>query len=255
MTDIDVTDQVRSLLLTLWEADRKPGVKAWAIHIALTYAINKHPGVNKRDIWKLIQDEYQGNLKERFPDQEDTGQSYRRASGEAWEMFVEEYLNSNPLLKREGIRAVSLSGADFQRFTAALGVAGLRPMDVDRFLQGVGEDGKVQVFGALFPKASYAERIRADEVTSRKLMEKEIWTASITLDAREELGTEDRPSVKRRTINGGGFHGCYSFNEHTVPGPMIHIVRCTVRDMRNPLIRDIVHAWRARGSENHSLQA
>lgn len=240
----EIADEVRSLLLTLWKAERKPGVRAWAIHVALTYAINEDPTVNKRDIWKLIQDEYVANLHKRFPDQAEPSQSYRRASGDAWEMFVEEYLNSNDRLRKEGLRAVRLQGEDFKRLTAALNVD-LRPMDVDFFLQGIDESGSVRVFGALFPKASYAERIRADEGASRKLMEKGLWSATVTLDAREELGTEDRPSVKRETINSGAFDGCYSFNEHTSPGPNVHIVRCTERGMKNPLIRDIVKAWRS----------
>ena len=241
----EIADQVRSLLLTLWEAERKPSVKAWAIHVALTFAINKKPDVNKRDIWKLIQDEYVGNLLAKFPDQREPGQSYRRASGDAWEMFVEEYLNSNDTLRREGLRAVRLSGKDFNRLASSLEVE-LRPKDIDLFLQGVDETGSVRIFGALFPKASYAERIRADEGASRTLMDKGLWCGTITLDAREELGTEERPSVKRKTINSGAFHGCYSFNEHTEPGPRVHIVRCTVRGMSNPLVRDIVRAWRAR---------
>lgn len=240
----EIAEEVRALLLTLWQAERKPGVRAWAIYVALTYAINKDPSVNKRDIWKLIQDEYVNNLLTRFPEQQEPAQSYRRASGDAWEMFVEEYLNSNDRLRREGIRAVRLRGEDFTRLTSALGV-NLRPRDVDFFLQGVDETGLTRVFGALFPKASYAERIRADEGASRALIEKGLWTATVTLDAREELGTEEQPSVKRRTINDGAFHGCYSFNENTSPGPRIHIVRCTVRGMRNPFIRDIVRAWRS----------
>lgn len=241
----DVTEQVKALLLTLWEAQNKPHVKAWAIHVALTYAINRDAGVNKRDVWQLIHDEYIKHLRERFPEQEDPGQSYRRESGAAWEMFIEEYLNSNDALRKEGIRAVSLSGADFQRLMASLGVD-LRPMDVDLFLQGIGADGKPQVFGALFPKASYAERIRADAGPSETLMKTGFWCGTVTLDAREELGTEARPSVKRKTINSGSFDGCYSFNERTEAGGRVHIVRCTVRGMQNPLVRDIVRAWRSR---------
>ena len=245
MKEADIAGQVRSLLVTLWEAERKPSVRAWAIHVALTFAINKFPSVNKREIWKLIQDEYTANLLTAFPDQREPGQSYRRASGDAWEMFVEEYLNSNDRLRKEGIRAVRLSGQDFRRLMTGLDTNDLEPKDVDFFLQGVSEDGTLRVFGALFPKASYAERIRADETASRRLMGTGLWSATITLDAREELGTEGHPSVKRRTINNGAFHGCYSFNEHTNPGPNVHIVRCTERGMRNPLVRDIVRAWRA----------
>ena len=224
------------------------GSRHGAIHVALTYAINEDPTVNKRDIWTLIKNEYVANLRERFPDQEEPSQSYRRTSGDAWEMFVEEYLNSNDKLRQEGLRAVRLRGQDFKRLVAALNIDGLRPKDVDFFLQGIDESGTVRVFGALFPKASYAERIRADEGASRKLMEKGLWSATVTLDARQELGTEEQPSVKRETINSGAFHGCYSFNEHTSPGPNVHIVRCTERGMKNPLVRDIVKAWRSVGT-------
>lgn len=232
-------------MTTLWEAEGKPSVRAWAIHIALTYAINRDPSVNKRDTWKLIQEEYETNLPVAFPEQRDPAQSFRRASGDAWEMFVEDYLNSNVMLRREGIRAVRLSGIDFDNLVDALKVE-VRSRDVDFFLQGVDETGTVRVFGALFPKASYAERIRADEGASRALMEKGLWSGTVTLDAREELGTEEKPSVKRRTIDSGAFHGCYSFNEHTASGPNVHVVRCTDRSRRNPLIRDIIEAWQER---------
>ena len=246
MSNID-TERIRNLLLTLWEAEGKPHVKAWAIHVALTYAINRDPGINKRDIWQMIQNEYVAHLHEQFPEQREPGQSYRRESGAAWEMFVEEYLNSNLVLRKEGIRAVNLSGADLERLMASLRVD-VRPKDVDLFLQGVDSNGAPVVFGALFPKASYAERIRADEGTSRKLMEAGLWSGTVTLDVRQELGSEQHPSVKRRTIQEGGFHACYSFNERTEPGPKIHIVQCTVRGMQNPLVRDIVRAWRAKDS-------
>lgn len=250
MVEEIIATQVRSLLMTLWEAERKPSVRAWAIHVALTFAINKYPEVNKRDIWKLIQDEYTANLQTTFPNQREPGQSYRRASGDAWEMFVEEYLNSNDVLRKEGIRAIRLSGEDFTRLVSSLGAQDLRPRDVDFFLQGVTDTGTLQIFGALFPKASYAERIRTDETASRRLMEKGLWCATVTLDAREELGTDANPSVKRRTINSGAFNGCYSFNEHTNPGNKVHIVRCTERGNRNPLIRDIIQAWRSISTRN-----
>lgn len=97
-------------------------------------AINKFPNVNKREIWKLIQDECTANLLTAFPDQREPGQSYRRASGDAWEMFVEEYLNSNDTLRKEGIRAVRLSGQDFRRLMAGLDANELEHKDVDFFL-------------------------------------------------------------------------------------------------------------------------
>lgn len=241
----DAQDRLRALLVLLLEAVNKEGVKAWAIQTALTYALGREPKANKKQVWKLIQSIYQNELRTSFPDQEDPAQSFRRASGDAWEAFVHDYINSNPTLQKEGIRAVRLQGDDFRKLMKSVGLS-LRPKDVDMFLQGVTEDGTVTLFGALFPKTSYAERIRADEGASRSLMGKGLWSATITLDARDELGTEEHPSVKRDTINRGAFHACYSFNEETNPGPKIHIVHCTEKGMTNPLVRDVVQEWHRR---------
>ena len=79
------------------------------------------------------------------------------------------------------------------------------------------------------------------------LMERGLWCGTVTLDARDEMGTESDPSVKRQTVNSGAFHGCYSFNENTQPGPNVHVIKCTERGMKkNPLVGDIVRAWRSR---------
>lgn len=244
--DDQLRNKVRDLLIMLLEATEMQGVKAWALSVAFKYATEIAPSMNKAEIWRYLKDTYRANLRLSYPDQEDPSQSYRRAGGDAWENFVTEYLNANPKLRSEGIRVVRLTGDDFCRLMSRLGLADrLRPRDVDRFLQGIDPDGMPQIFGALFPKASYAERIRADEVTSRLLMEKDLWSATVTLDARNELGTEEQPSVKRQTINRGGFHACYSVNDETVPGGRIHTVDLRQRGIRtNPLIGGIIHAWR-----------
>lgn len=243
--------KLRNLLVLLLEAVNKEGVKAWAIQTALSYALGRDPKANKKQLWKLIQSIYQSELKSSFPDQEDPAQSFRRASGDAWEAFIQDYINSNPMLQKEGIRAVRLQGDDFRKLMKSLGLV-LRAKDVDMFLQGIREDGTVAIFGALFPKTSYAERIRADEGASRSLMAKGLWSATVTLDARGELGTEERPSVKRDTINRGAFHACYSFNDETKPGPRIHLVHCNDRGLSNPLVRDVVDEWRNRNKGSQS---
>jgi len=238
--------KVKDVLLMLLEATEMEGVKAWALNIAFKYATEMAPTVNRTDIWKYLSEIYQENLRSIYPDQRDPGQSYRRVSGDAWEDFLEEYLNDSPVLQSEGIRAVRLKGRDFHRLMKRLGLAGvLRPKDVDLFLQGIDENGVPQMYGALFPKVSYAERIRADEGASRAVMQKGLWSATVTLDARNELGTEERPSVKRDTINRGGFDACYSLNSETVPGGRVHVVDLRERGITtNPLIGGIVRAWR-----------
>ena len=206
----DIKEQIRLLLMTLWEAERKPGVRAWAIHVALTFAINKDPDVNKRDVWKLIQDEYVNNLF-MFPDQREPGQSYRRAAGDAWEMFVEEYLNTNYVLRRSGVKVVRLRGDDFHRFISALGLPDIRVKDVDLFLQGIDESGVARVFGACSPKPVMP-----------------ILLYFIL------MGTEENPSVKRQTINRGIQRVLFIF-----AGPLVHIVRCTAREAQSFILR----AW------------
>lgn len=236
---------VQTLLLTLLEATDKEGVKAWAMQIAFEYALARSPSLNRRDIWKLIEQVYEENVRQSFPDQHDPAQSFRRASGDAFEAYVQAYINSNTLLQNEGVQAVRLRGKDFIGLTNRLSLP-LRVKDIDLFLQGIGDDGVPRIFGALFPKASYAERIRADEGASRALMNKGLWSATVTIDARGELGTEQRPSVKRLTINGGAFDACYSFNNETAPGPRIFVVDPREHTQRrNPLVAGIIRAWRA----------
>ncbi|MFQ5879920.1 MAG: hypothetical protein ACE5IZ_07110 [Dehalococcoidia bacterium] len=244
MMDEELRNRLETLMVTLLEAVSLPGVKSWAMEITLAYALARDPTANKRDVWKTIQEIYEEHIRDSFPDQEDPGQSFRRASGDAFEGYVAAYLNSNDVLKKEGVRVLRLVGQDFHKLMSRLGIDDLKPKDVDMFLQGISQEGQVVVFGAIFPKASYAERIRADEYASRSLMARGLWSGTVTMDARGELGTEEKPSVKRDKINSGAFHGCYSFNGDTAPGPRIHTIDCMVRTMRNPLIRDIVRAWR-----------
>lgn len=246
-----VKGEIESLLLVLLKAADMVRVKAWALHIAFVYAINRWKEMNPTEIWKIIEEVYEANLRREFPNQKDTAQSFRRASGDAFESFLEGYLNSNYLLQKEGIRAVKLIGEDFDRLIQGMGLRHpqqgrpLEPRDVDIFLQGMNESGVPIIFGAIFPKVSYAERIRADVPASRALMEKGLFSITVTLDARGELGTKDRPSVKRRTINEGGFHACYSLNKDTKQNGKIYVVDVHEKRLsKNRLISDIIHRWR-----------
>lgn len=250
--DETLSQKADYLMSMLLEATEMPGVKAWALQITFTYILARDPMINKREVWKVLQRTYQDKLRITFPGQEDPAQSFRRASGDAFEAYLEAYLNSNLLLQREGIRAVRLKGNDFAKLMSGLGILDLQPKDVDVFLQGVDEDGRITAFGAIFPKVSYAERIRADEYASRSLISKGLWSGTVTLDARNELGTETEPSVKRQKINSGAFHSCYSFNSDTAPGLRINVIDCRISTMSNPLIRDIVGAWR-QFRDHHSI--
>ena len=244
--DQGVKTEVESLLLTLVRASGMAGVKAWAVSVAFRYLLERLPGINPVEAWKAIEEIYESRIREAFPDQRDPAQSFKRVSGDAWESFVEAYINENHALKNEGVKASRLTGKDFEKLMARLDLT-LRPKDIDMFLQGIGPTGAPQIFAALFPKVSYAERIRADEPASRALMPKGLWSATVTLDARNELGSEPSPSVKRQTINRGGFHACYSFNHDTVSGGRIYQAKYADKGPRtNPFIRGIIQAWRER---------
>jgi hypothetical protein len=249
--DEKIRKEIEVILLTLLKAKDMPKIKAWAMNVAFMHGLNRSPEINPTEIWKMIENVYESHIKEIFIDQRDPAQSFRRASGDAFEGFVEDYLNSNYSLQRDGIRAVRLAGEDFDRFMNSLGLKhpgvgrSLEPKDVDLFLQGMQENGAPRIFGAIFPKVSYAERIRADVPASQALMEKGLFSITVTLDARAELGTQEKPSVKRRTINEGGFHACYSFNSDTKTNGKIYVVNIHEKRLsRNFLIRDILRRWR-----------
>jgi len=233
------------LLSLLLRARNVQRAKAWSIATTLTWALGRRPDLNPTEAWNTIKEAYQANLKAASPEQEGPARSFRRASGQAFELFVLYYLNSNPVLTKRGIRAVELAGDDFDALMHQLDLQ-LRPKDINIFLQGIQASGVPKIFGALFPKASYAERIRADEGASRALIGKGLWSATVTLDARNELGTEANPSVKRETINRGGFLACYSFNRQTNPGGRVFTIDIRAKGLGNPLIRDLVKAWAER---------
>jgi hypothetical protein len=246
MSQIEIA-KLEQLLIILLEANKMERVKQWALHVAFQYALERYPEENSTELWTTLKRIYTSNLHISFPEQEEPGQSYRRASGDAFETYLIEYLNNIPVLEKAGIRALRLKGDAFSNFTRALGFStnDMREKDVDIFLQGVTSRGTIKIFGAIFPKASYAERIRADEGASRKLMSKGLLSLTITLDARNELGTEESPSVKRRTINNGAFDACFSFNKETREGGRIKVIDPRRRTpTANALIKTILDAWR-----------
>jgi hypothetical protein len=239
-------DKIKQLLLLLLEATEMESIKQWALQVTFQYSLERFPSVNGTELWTKIKEIYTKNLHQSFPDQEEPGQSYRRASGDAFETYLIEYLNNIPALEKAGIRALRLKGNAFLNFITSLGLSinEIREKDVDIFLQGVTPNGIVKIFGALFPKASYAERIRADEGASRKLMSKGFLSLTVTLDARNELGTEEHPSVKRTTINNGAFDACYSLNKDTIEGGSVFVVDPRKKTpASNCLVKTILNAW------------
>jgi hypothetical protein len=239
-------EKVKQLLLLLLEATEMESVKQWSILITFQYCLERFPDINSKDLWVMIKQIYTQNLKLSFPEQEEPGQSYRRTSGDAFESYLIEYINNIPAIEKAGIRAIRLKGNAFENFITSLDLSTeeIREKDVDIFLQGVKPNGQVAIFGALFPKASYAERIRADEGASRKLMSKNLLSITVTLDARDELVSEEQPSVKRKTINAGGFDACFSFNSDTIDGGKIKVIDPRKKTLAtNHLVKLIINTW------------
>jgi hypothetical protein len=240
-------EKIKRLLILLLEAIEMESVKQWAPHVTFQYGLERFPNVNSTELWTRIKEIYTKNLHLSFPRQEEPGQSYRRASGDAFETYLIEYLNNIPVLQKAGIQAITLKGNAFANFIRSLGFStnDIREKDVDIFLQALTPDGNIRIFGAILPKASYAERIRADEGASRKLMSKGLFSVTVTLDARNELGTEENPSVKRRTINGRAFNACYSFNKDAVEGGRIKVFDPRKKNLNsNALVKAILEAWK-----------
>lgn len=241
--------ELQQVFLTLLSANGALDVKAWAMSIALRFALERVPGTNPPQTWRVIEEIYNAKVGEAFGPQKDLAGSFKCVSGDAWADFIETYINSNDALRSEGIKASRFTGKDFQRLMDRLQL-GLQPEDADMFLRAIDPSGAPKIFGALFPRVSYAERIRADEPASRALMSKGLWSATVTLDARGELGSEDAPSVKRQTINAGGFDACYSFNHETLAGGRIHVVDYGQKGQRNnPLVGGTIRAWRDRAED------
>ncbi len=241
------SEKIKQLLLLLLEATNMESVKEWALYVTFQYCLARFPEVNSTQLWKIIKEIYTQNLRQSFPDQEEPGQSYRRSSGDAFETYLIEYLNNIKVIEKAGIRALRLKGEALKNFISSLGLTtnDIREKDVDIFLQGITPTGQIKIFGALFPKASYAERIRADEGASRKLMGKGLLSLTVTLDARNELGNEENPSVKRLTINGGAFHACFSFNRDTIEGGKIKVIDPRRKTpSSNNLIKTILDSWK-----------
>lgn len=243
---VEEQEKIKQLLLLLLEANEMESVKQWSIHVTFQYCLERFPNINSKDLWVMIKNIYTQNLKLSFPEQEEPGQSYRRTSGDAFESYLIEYINNIPAIEKAGLRAIRLKGNAFENFITSLGISTeeIREKDVDIFLQGVNPNGQVVIFAALFPKASYAERIRADEGASRKLMAKNLLSITVTLDARDELGSEENPSVKRKTINGGGFDACFSFNSETIEGGRIKVIDPRKKSLSsNSLVKLIINNW------------
>lgn len=199
---------------------------AAAILGAFRLGLDRAPAVNPSDLWHhIIYRHYKRVISTHRPRVDDPGQSWRRASGAAFQIYVQDYYNARLGERGDGITLRSLSGAADERETLSrMGLLGaFRPAKIDLIAERSRE-----IIGVLFLKASVAERIMGDSDASTRVMDTGRLAMFVTLDVksypprnyvnRGEFGTPEKPSDKRRIVEQSGkYHLCVSYNHRTVP--------------------------------------
>ena len=206
----------------------RPSVKNRdAIKDAFLTALKTCPAANASDLWHhVVYRQYLEILNRHRPVSPDP--SWKRASGDALELAVEELYSS--LLLEHNIRIEMLIGKP--RKLAALkamgidAVVGSDKLDVALYI-----DDTDEIFGGVHVKASLAERISDDVPCRREMMNNGFFSPLWTLDVksfppphpealvnRGELGTPKNPSEKRKYIEvHGSFDHLFSANTRSVP--------------------------------------
>jgi len=227
-----------------------------AISKSLMYAITLCPDANPSDLWHHII--YRCFLA--APSPSNPQQSWVRAGGEAFEIFVAAYYN--PLLISNEIQLRPLISREAKR--QALMDMGCETTVGDAKLDVVLEGYKTNrfhVFGGVHVKASLAERVSDDVPASTAMQSNGFFSPLMTLDVKSfppphgdlvnkgELGTVNRPSEKRKYIEiHGSFDNCYSFNSRSVPSiPPTQsgkqIVTLNMKKQQDQFCRDSVEFW------------
>jgi len=201
-----------------------------AIADAFAFGIQRCPTINPSDLWHhVIYREYARTIRE-TRGVNDHKQSWVRASGDAFELFLQNYYNER--LTVEGVRLTAL-------FSKPERAAALEEMGISQAVGGSKLDLSVRtatkLIGGIHAKVSLAERVTDDVPASAAMMRRGFFSPLVTLDAksfppstnvsdarayqnRGELGTPEVPSDKRLYVeNHGSFSLCVSYNTRTVP--------------------------------------
>lgn len=206
----------------------RPSVKNRdAIKDAFLTALKSCPTANASDLWHhIVYRQYLEILPRHRPQSPD--QSWKRASGDALEVAVQELYSA--LLLEHNVRIEVLIGKP--RKIAALKAMGISELvgsdklDVALYIEDTDE-----IFGGVHVKASLAERISDDVPCSREMMTNGFFSPLWTLDVksfpppspdplvnRGELGSPASPSEKRRYVEvHGSFDNIFSANSRTEP--------------------------------------
>ena len=206
----------------------RPSVKNRdVIKNAFLTALRTCPTANASDLWyHVVYRQYLQLLNKHRP--QNPGQSWKRASGEALELAVEELYA--PVLAEHNIRIQMLIGKP--KKLAALVAMGIQgTVGSDKLDVAIYIDDTNEIFGGVHIKASLAERISDDVPCSREMMTNGYFSPLWTLDVksfppphpdplvnRGELGTPSTPSEKRKYVEiHGSFDHFFTANGRSVP--------------------------------------
>lgn len=198
-----------------------------AIKDAFLTALKTCPEANASDLWHhVVYRQYLDILSRHRPQNPD--QSWKRASGDALEVAVQEIYSTH--LLEHNIRIEVLIGKP--RKLGALKAMGISELvGSDKLDVALYIDDTDEIFGGVHVKASLAERITDDVPCSREMMTNGFFSPLWTLDVksfppphpgpllnRGELGSPGTPSEKRKYVEvHGSFDHIFSANSRTMP--------------------------------------
>lgn len=218
-----------------------------AIKNAFAEAVRRSPDANPSDLWHHVVYRLYTELAGPRRSMADPGQSWKRASGDAFELFLIEYYNK--LLAKTDVRLIALIGRKMQiHALKLLGIYGkVGDSKLDIAILGACDTGKTltlnngRIFGGIHAKVSLAERVSDDVPASIEMMRNGYVSYLATLDVKSfpvsetmseeraylnkgELGTPQDPTDKRKYIEDhGSFSACFSYNLRTCAGKKIFV--------------------------------
>lgn len=230
-----VQNQIRAELATPKTKNRD------VIQRAFSLAVSLAPQANASDLWHhVVYRIYMNELRTAQPFT-NPSQSWVRASGDAFELFLANYYNA--MLADTNIRLVPLTRDESKKALEQMGIAGRvgnSKLDIAIIKDFNGEALRLEngtIIGGIHVKASLAERVSDDVPTSNEMMSMGYQSYLFTLDVKSfplsetvtetrayvnkgELGSPDVPTDKRKYIEEhGSFDACFSLNKRTIPSP------------------------------------
>lgn len=248
---------VEKQVADIFRALNKPKTKLKnrdAIAKALKIAFDELPNLNPSDVYQHIV--YRLYIREYFASNAE--QSWKRASGDAMEIFiVEKY---TPVLLPHGIKLSALN-ANKKACVAALTAMGIQnsvgSAKLDIALYGKYE-GEYKIFGGVHCKASLAERVTDDVPCSTAMMAKGYYSYLYTFDSKSfphilfnfgELGRDGGTSDKRKYVEEHGhFDFMFSYNTNGTSSPETtnsgkKILVSSLRAEEDPFPNKVIDAW------------